>query len=306
GMISAVTRTMSPITEVWMKTPSPDWEGKPANMNIIFSGLTVGKDFSKTIGIKVVEGKDFSGSPADTGYVLLNKAAISAMDLKDPVGMKIRYGRNQQVYTVLGVTDNVIQESPFKPVAPMIIFYKPDNSAIISIRLNHDVKPQKALASIQTIFKKYNPADAFEYQFVDKEFQKKFINEDLVSTLSNIFAALAIFICCIGLAGLAAFTIEKRIREIGIRKVLGASVQQLLLLISKEFLRLVLIAFVIAVPVSWWMMHNWLQKYEYRVSISVWMYGIVGLVILLLTLVVVSTNTLTAATRNPVKSLRTE
>ena len=306
GMISAVTRTMAPITEVWMKTPSPDWEGKPANMNIIFSGLTVGNDFSKTMGINVVEGKDFSGSPADTGYVLLNKAAISAMDLKDPVGMKIRYGRNQQVYTVLGVTDNVIQESPFKPVAPMIIFYKPDNSAIISIRLNHDVKPQKALASIQTIFKKYNPADAFEYQFVDKEFQKKFINEDLVSTLSNIFAALAIFICCIGLAGLAAFTIEKRIREIGIRKVLGASVQQLLLLISKEFLRLVLIAFVIAVPVSWWMMHNWLQKYEYRVSISVWMFGMVGLVILLLTLVVVSANTLTAATRNPVKSLRTE
>ena len=275
-------------------------------MNIIFSGLTVGNDFSKTMGINVVEGKDFSGSPADTGYVLLNKAAISAMDLKDPVGMKIRYGRNQQVYTVFGVTDNVIQESPFKPVAPMIIFYKPDNSAIISIRLNHDVKPQKALASIQTIFKKYNPVDAFEYQFVDKEFQKKFINEDLVSTLSNIFAALAIFICCIGLAGLAAFTIEKRIREIGIRKVLGASVQQLLLLISKEFLRLVLIAFVIAVPVSWWMMHNWLQKYEYRVSISVWMFGMVGLVILLLTLVVVSANTLTAATRNPVKSLRTE
>jgi predicted permease len=306
GMISAVTRTMSPITEVWMKTPSPDWEGKPANMNIIFSGLMVGKDFSKTMGINVVEGKDFSGSPADTGYVLLNKAAISAMDLKDPVGMKIRYGRNQQAYTVLGVTDNVIQESPFKPVAPMIIFYKPDNSAMISIRLNHDVKPQKALASIQTIFKKYNPADAFEYQFVDKEFQKKFINEDLVSTLSNIFAALAIFICCIGLAGLAAFTIEKRIREIGIRKVLGASVQQLLLLISKEFLRLVLIAFVIAVPVSWWMMHNWLQKYEYRVTISFWMFGIVGLVILLLTLVVVSANTLTAAMRNPVKSLRTE
>src|SRR6185312_3930569 len=133
------------------------------------------------------------------------------------------------------------------------------------------------------------------------EFEKKFINENLISKLSNLFAALAIFICCIGLAGLAAFTIEKRIREIGIRKVLGASVQQLILLISKEFLRLVLIAFLIAVPVSWWVMHNWLQKYEYRISISIWMFAIVGAVILLLTLAVVSANTLKAATRNPVK-----
>ncbi len=306
GMINAVTRTMAPITEVWMKTPSPDWEGKPADMNMIFSGLMVGKDFSKTMGIKVLEGKDFSGSPADTGYVLFNKAAITAMGLKDPIGMKIRYGRQHKEYTILGVTDNVIQESPFKPVDPMIIFYNPDRAGIISIRLNPGVHPQKAIASIETVFKKYNPAYAFEYKFVDKEFEKKFINEDLVSKLSNIFAALAIFICCIGLAGLAAFTIEKRIREIGIRKVLGASVQQLLLLISKEFLRLVLIAFVVAVPVSWWMMHNWLQKYEYRVSISVWMYGIVGLIILVLTLLVVSANTLSAATRNPVKSLRTE
>jgi ABC-type antimicrobial peptide transport system permease subunit len=168
------------------------------------------------------------------------------------------------------------------------------------------VQPKKALGSIESIFKKFNPAYTFEYQFVDKEFEKKFLNENLVSKLSNIFAALAIFICCIGLAGLAAFTIEKRIREIGIRKVLGASIQQLLMLISKEFLRLVLIAFLIAVPLTWWFMHSWLQKYEFRVSISVWMFGIVGLVILLLTLMVVSANTISAAIRNPVKSLRTE
>ena len=168
------------------------------------------------------------------------------------------------------------------------------------------MKPQKALASIGTIFKKYNPAVPFEYQFVDKEFGKKFSTEELISKLTNIFAGLAIFICCLGLAGLASFTIEKRIREIGIRKVLGATVQQLLLLISKEFLKLVLIAFVIAVPLTWWFMHDWLLKYDYRINISIWMFGIVGLVILLLTLVVVSANTMAAAMRNPVKSLRTE
>ncbi|KAA9035470.1 FtsX-like permease family protein [Ginsengibacter hankyongi] len=303
GMINSVTRTMSPITEVWWKSPSPDWEGKPANTNMIFSGLTTDNDFVKTMGIKMIEGKDFSGTPADSSSMLLNKAAVEAMGLKNPIGMKMH---SRKDYTVIGVTDNIVMESPFKPVDPMMIYYNPENSGFISIRLNNGVQPQKALASIETIFKKYNPAYSFEYQFVDKEFGKKFLAEELISRLSNIFAALAIFICCIGLAGLAAFTIEKRIREIGIRKVLGASVQQLLLLISKEFLKLVLIAFVIAVPLTWWFMHNWLQKYEYRTTISVWMFTIVGLVIMALTLIVVSINTMSAALRNPIKSLRTE
>ena len=168
------------------------------------------------------------------------------------------------------------------------------------------MQPQKALRSIETIFKKYNPAVPFEYQFVDQEFEKKFLTEELIGKLTNIFAALAIFICCLGLAGLASFTIEKRIREIGIRKVLGATVQQLLMLISKEFLKLVLIAFVIAVPLTWWFMNNWLEKYEYRINISIWMFGIVGLLYYCLTLIVVSVNTMSAAMRNPVKSLRSE
>ncbi|MEP6928304.1 MAG: ABC transporter permease, partial [Ginsengibacter sp.] len=279
GMINAVTRTMAPITEIWWKSPAPGWEGKPANTNIIFSGLTTDNDFTKTMGIKMLRGKDFSGTPVDSSYMLLNKAAVEAMGLKNPVGMKMKYGKE---FTVIGITDNVIMESPFKPVDPMMIYYDPGNSDWVSIRLNNKVQPQKALSSIETIFKKYNPAYTFEYQFADKEFNKKFLTEDLISKITNIFAGLAIFICCIGLAGLASFTIEKRIREIGIRKVLGATVQQLLMLISKEFLKLVLIAFVIAVPLTWWFMHDWLQKYEYRVNISIWMFGIVGLVILLL------------------------
>ncbi|MEI9908423.1 MAG: FtsX-like permease family protein [Bacteroidota bacterium] len=215
----------------------------------------------------------------------------------------MRYG---QSYTVIGVTDNVVMESPYKPVDPMMVFYDPGNSNSISIRLADAAQLQKALQSIETIFKKHNPAYPFEYQFADQEFGKKFLTEDLISRITNIFAGLAIFICCIGLAGLASFTIQKRIREIGIRKVLGASVQQLLLLISKEFLKLVLIAFVIAVPLTWWLMNNWLEKYAYRINISVWLFGAVGIIILLLTLVVVSLNTMRAAVANPVKSLRTE
>ncbi len=304
GMIHAVTRTMAPITEIWWNAPGPGYPGKPADENMIFSGLTTDNDFTKTMGIKMLQGKDFSGTPADTSSMLLNKAAIEAMSLKNPVGMKMHSGNRD--YTVIGVTNNVIMLTPFKPVDPMMIFYNPGNSSFISIRLNDGMMPQKALASIETIFKKYNPAYPFEYQFVDKEFGKKFMTEDLISRLSSLFAALAIFICCIGLAGLASFTIEKRIREIGIRKVLGASVQKVLLLISKEFLRLVLIAFIIAIPLTWWAMNSWLQKYEYRIQLSIWLFVMVGCFIMLLTLVVVSLNTLRAARANPVQSLRSE
>lgn len=304
GMINAVTRTFSPITEVWWKSPAPDFNGKPAGMNIIMTGFSTDIDFSKTMGVKTLQGKEFSGTPSDSSAMMLNKAAIEAMGLKNPVGMQMRYG--PQTYTVIGVTDNVVMESPYKPVDPMMIFYQPQNSNVVNIRLNASIQPQKALSSIETIFKKYNPSVPFEYSFADQEFGKKFLTEELISKITNIFAGLAIFICCIGLAGLASFTIEKRIREIGIRKVLGATVQQLLMLISKEFLKLVLIAFVIAVPLTWWLMTGWLQHYDYRISISIWLFVAVGVMILLLTLLVVSLNTVSAAVRNPLKSLRTE
>ncbi|MEO8763763.1 MAG: ABC transporter permease [Ginsengibacter sp.] len=304
GMINAVTRMMSPITEVWWQSPSPEWAGKPANRNIIFNGLTTDKDFAKTMGIKMLQGHDFSGMPVDSSSMLLNKAAIEAMGLKNPIGMKMKY--NGRAVIVIGVTDNVIMESPFKPVDPMMVFFNPANSGAISIRLNKQAGPQKALRSIEAIFRKYDPANPFEYQFVDKEFSKKFLAEDLIGKITNIFAGLAIFICCLGLAGLASFTIEKRVREIGIRKVLGATIQQLIFLISKEFLKLVLIAFLIAVPVTWWFMSRWLNNYVFHINISIWLFGIVGILILLLTLVVVGINTLGAAMHNPVKSLRTE
>lgn len=224
---------MSPITDIWWKSPGPDYDGKPSDQSIIFAGLTTDVEFTKTMGIKVLQGKDFSGTPGDSSSMLLNKAAVDAMGLKNPLGMQLRSG--ERAYSVIGVTDNVIMESPFKPVDPMMIYYDPSGANSISIRLNRGISPKRALTSIETIFKKYNPSVPFEYQFADQEFAKKFIAEDLISKITDIFAALAIFICCLGLAGLASFTIEKRIREIGIRKVLGATVQQLLMLISREF-----------------------------------------------------------------------
>jgi ABC-type antimicrobial peptide transport system permease subunit len=304
GMVNSVTRTLSPITDIWWKTPGPDYDGKPADQTIIFSGLTTDVDFAKTMGVKILQGREFYGTPSDSNVVMLNKAAVDAMGLKNPIGMQMRYGGRTS--TVIGIMDDIIMESPFKPVDPMMIYFDPTNGNAISIRLNKSAQLKKALASIESVFKTNNPSVPFEFKFVDQEFEKKFITEDLISKLTNIFAALAIFICCIGLAGLASFTIEKRFREIGVRKVLGATVQQLLVLISKEFLKLVLIAFLIAVPLTWWFMNNWLDKYTYRINISVWLFVIVGIVVLSLTLIVVSVNTLRAATANPVKSLRTE
>jgi ABC-type antimicrobial peptide transport system permease subunit len=303
GLVNAVTGSSSPITQIWWKSPAPDWDGKPANLQIIFSGIAVAQDFIKTMGIKILEGKDFSGTPADSSYMILNKAAVDAMGLKHPVGMQMRYGNK---FTVLGVLDNMIMENPFQPVDPLMVFYEPQNMNMVSVRLKETRDPGKALSAMEAIFKKYNPDVPFEYQFVDQEYGKKFIGEELINRITNIFAALAIFICCMGLAGLASFTIEKRTREIGIRKVLGATIQQLLTLISKEFLRLVLIAFIIAVPLTWWLMSEWLAKYTFHVNISIWLFASVGIIVLLLTMIVVSANTISAARENPVKSLRTE
>lgn len=304
GDIKGITRTSSPITEIWWKTPCPDWQGKPANSNLVFSGMSAELDFTKTMGIKLLAGTDFSGTPIDSSRMLLNRAAVAIMGLKNPVGMQMKH--HDKTYFVSGIVDNVVMESPYKPVDPMMIINMPEYSNYIAIRLNDQVQPQKALRSIERVFNKYNPAFPFEYQFADEEFGKKFLAEELISKVINVFAILAIFISCIGLAGLVSFTIEKKVREIGVRKVLGASVLQILGLISEEFISLVLIAFLIAVPVTWWYMQNWLQNYDYHISISLWMFMGVGIFILLLTLLIVSLNTIKAAMANPVKSLRTE
>lgn len=304
GKIKAVTRTLSPITEIWWRDLAPDYKGKPANTQIIVASITTDIDFARTMGVKMLAGNDFSGLPVDSASMVINKAAVEAMDLKNPVGMQLR--KNGRDYTVIGVTDNIVMETPFKPVDPLIMYYSPSSANVVSLRLHDGVHPQEGLAAIEKVFKKYNPAYPFEYQFADQEFNKKFIAEELISKITNIFALLAIFICCMGVAGLASFTIEKRIREIGIRKVLGASIQNLLLLISREFLRLITIAFIIAVPLTWWLMTGWLEKYSFKVAISLWLFAGVGIFVLLLTITVVSLNTLKAVMANPIKSLRTE
>lgn len=303
-LVASITRTSSPVTEIWNYTPAPDWPGKPAGTELIMTAMRTDIDFAKTVGTKLIAGRDFMNTPGDSTVMLLNRAAVEAMQVKDPIGMQLRYGPG--TYTVVGVTDNVVMGSPYAPVMPMMIMLNRQRGNFFLVRLKNGVKPQMALPKIESIFKKYNPEFPFDYSFIDQAFNRKFITEDLMGKLTNIFAGLAIFICCLGLSGLTSFTIEKRFKEIGIRKILGASVQQILYLISKEFLFLVLIASLISIPVTWWLLNSWLQNYEYRIHISIWLFlGSCGGV-LLLTLVIVWLNSLRAALANPVKNLRTE
>jgi ABC-type antimicrobial peptide transport system permease subunit len=304
GLIAAVTRTSSPVTEIWNYTPAPNWKGKPQNTDLIMTAMRSDIDFGNTVGTSMVQGRDFMNTPGDSSVMLLNKAAVDIMQLKNPIGMDMQYGNRN--FTVVGVTDNIVMTSPYAPVMPMMVLLDRKGSAFFLIRLKDDVKPQQALSNIGNIFKKYNPQYPFDYSFVDQQFNQKFVTEDLIGKLTNLFAGLAIFICCLGLSGLIAFTIEKRFKEIGIRKVLGASIRQLLFLISKEFLYLVLLAAIISIPVTWWLLHNWLQNYDYRVAISVWLFAGSCAGVLLLTMVIVWLNSLRAALANPVHSLRSE
>jgi ABC-type antimicrobial peptide transport system permease subunit len=302
GLVSSVTRNFAPVTEIWWRAGNPDWEGRPQDLSFIVAVQSTGRDYIKTTGLRLLEGRDFSGMPADSSSIIINRATMEAMKVKDPLGRTLRFmGRE---YTIIGVTDNMVVEDPYRLVDPTLTVYDPGNANIITLRLNDGVSPKRALAAIEPVFKKANPQYPFEYRFVDEEFGRKFQSEELISRITDIFAVLAIFICCLGLAGLVAFTIEKRTKEIGVRKVLGASVAQLLQLVSAEFLRLVLVAFVIAVPLTWWMMGVWLKKYLFQVAISPWLFAAVGGAILVLTLAVVSSNTIGTALRNPVKSLR--
>ncbi len=304
GLVASLTRTSSPVTDIWNFTPAPDWKGKPAGGNMIMSAMGADGGFVKTIGARITDGRDFSSSPSDSGALILNKAAVEIMQLKNPVGMAMRYGNRD--YTVVGVTENVVMGSPYAPVMPMMILPAQNRASFFVLRLKEGVQPQSALPKIEAIFKRHNPEAPFEYSFVDQDFSRKFVTEDLIAKLSRIFAGLAIFICCLGLSGLASFTIERRFKEIGIRKVLGASVQQLLYLISKEFLLLVAIAALISIPVTWWLLSNWLQNYEYRTGLSVWLFAGSCFGVLLLTLIVVWVNAFRAAVASPAKSLRTE
>jgi len=224
------------------------------------------------------------------------------MQLKNPVGESIKW--NGQNRTIIGVVPDLQMESPFQSISPMIIKFSKDWVNSLIVRINPNVSMSKAINIIKPIFEKYN--SQFEYQFADEEYARKFKYETLVANLAAIITIIAIFISCLGLFGLASYMAELRIKEIGVRRVLGASVPGIWQLLSKDFVVLVLIACTIAVPIAWYLMNDWLKTYEYKINIGFGIFALVIVASLIITLLTVSFQAIKAAIANPVKSLRTE
>ena len=305
GAAFSVSQSNSPPSQIFSNNNGWEWKNsQPVEKTVVFSTIATEYDYTKTFGIKMVAGRDFSRDFADSNAVILNQAAVKRMGLTNPVGEMLKW--NGQPMTVIGVIPDIQIQSPFRPISPLTIIFNKSWVSYVDVRLNPNMSASKALAIMKPIFDKYNPAFPFEYQFADEEYAKKFNYEKLVGDLAAIMAALAIFISCLGLFGLASFTAEQRVKEIGVRKVLGASVFNLWKLLSKDFVLLVLIACAIAVPVAWYSMHEWLKSYEYKISIGVGVFVLVLILSVIITLLTVSFQAIKAAIANPVKSLRTE
>jgi len=304
GVAVSVTKSQAPVTAIFSNN-FVDWPGKPADQRVLFTTLRTEYDYTKTMGINLLEGRDFSEEfKSDTAAVLVNKAAIDIMGLKDPIGQTLDIW--QRKFQIIGVMDNVLMGNIFRDVPPAFMVLNTYFANYVTIRLSGERTVSESVSRVEEIVKKYNPAYPFDYTFADTEFAKKYEGINLIHSLSNIFAFLAIFITGLGLFGLAAFTAEQRTKEIGIRKVLGATLGGIVLLISKDFTRLVIISFVFAAPCAWWSMNKFLERFPYRVEIPWWIILLAGGIALLFALLIVSTQALRAARTNPAQSLRSE
>jgi putative ABC transport system permease protein len=258
------------------------------------------------MGLKIVDGRDIDIKqyPSDSSAVLLNEAAVKIMGFKHPVGQVIK--NSETKLNVVGVIKDFILQSPYEPVRPMIIQGPKAWFSVIHFKLNDKNSTAQSLKLAEAVFKKFNSEYPFEYQFIDEAYNKKFQDEKRTGVLASLFAGLTIFISCLGLFGLATYMAQNRIKEIGVRKVLGASVLGVTSMLSKDFLKLVGISFLVATPIAWYGMHTWLQGYTYRVQISVWVFITAAVTTTLLSILTVSFQAVKAALANPVKSLRSE
>lgn len=305
GAALNMTKSSVSSTEVPEDEKGLSWEGKAPGTTPLFKIIRATHDYGNTLGWHLLAGRDFSRIFAtDSSGIIINEAALKLMGFRQPVGKTIRWnGRN---FTVLGVVKNLVMGSPYQPAEPSLFVLDYDYANFITVRINPQMPVRIALSKIETVFKKYNPASPFIFKFTDEEFAKKFADEEQMGSLATIFSLLAIFISCLGLFGLASFVAEQRTKEIGIRKVLGASVFNLWHLLAKEFILIVILSFIIAVPVSHYFIHHWLQHYQYRIEISWWVFALAGIGTIMITLSIVSFQSIKAALINPVKSLRAE
>ncbi|OCX52187.1 hypothetical protein BEL04_11905 [Mucilaginibacter sp. PPCGB 2223] len=308
GLVENFTRASAPVTDIYAHTSVDDWSGKSAgeeSVNIVT--LYVSDNYFKTTGMQLLAGQNFAPKfELDTDNVILNEAAVKRMGLKDPIGQLISWNSHGSGRVkVIGVVKNTVMGSPYKPVEPAIFSHGQWGTKAV-FRLTANANTHQAMGKIEQIFNKYNPAYPFSYKFANDEYDQKFNLEVLVGKLAGIFAGLAIFISCLGLFGLAAYVAEQRTKEIGIRKVLGASITQVWMLLSTDFVILVGISCIIASPIAFYFLHDWLQKYEYHINIGPVVFVAASVLAIMITLLTISFQAISAALANPVKSLRSE
>jgi len=304
GVVQSVCKSNSPVTSIF-STNEVTWAGMNTDQRIAFSTIATEYDYAETMGIKMLEGRDFSRDfKSDSSAVVINQAAVDLMGMENPIGQTLTLFDG--TYQIIGIMDNVVMSDPFKPVEALSMVFIPGWSSTITVRLNKTDNLNDAISTVEGVFKKLNPSYPLWYRFADSDFEKKFSDINLISRLAGIFASLAIVITCLGLLGLAAFMAEQRTKEIGIRKVMGASVASLVLLLSKDFSKLVIFAFVVSAPVGWWFINDFLKRYPYRVDVAWWVLAGSGALALGLALLIVSTQAMRAARANPSQSLRSE
>ncbi len=301
--VQDVTRAGDVIVDIENWTGDNDWPGKPANSTLFMHPLQIDKNFIPFFGLHMAEGRNFTGSPADSARFILNETAVREMGLTDPVGKMIRIWKIHG--TVIGVMKDFHFESLRKKIEAAFFMYDPTDSWSLYIR-STPAGTAQALTAAHRIWKEYGDDSPFRYNFLDVAYDKLYASEAHISSLMDIFAGIAIFISCLGLFALATYTAEVRTREMGIRKVLGASASTIAGLLSREFMKLVLAAILIGSPVAWWVMNKWLQGFSYRIRISGWIFVVAGLAGILIAAFTVSYQALRTAMANPVQTLRAE
>jgi ABC-type antimicrobial peptide transport system permease subunit len=306
GAIVAMAESGSPTTEVWNTNGGFHWEGKDPEQGVDFPNNAVSVDYGKTIGWEIAEGRDFSREFAsDSNAFILNEAAVKFIGFKsNPVGQVIHW--NDRPFTVIGVVKDLLIQSPYEPVRASMWHLGKGMQNIFLLKVNPASSASDAVKKIEEVFKRVDPGSPVDISFVDEDYARKFGNEKRLGELATIFAVLAIFISCLGLFGLASFVAEQRTKEIGIRKVLGASVSSLWRMLSQDFIVLVIISSMVAIPLSYYFTSDWLKQYEYRTDISWWIFASALLGAIAITMLTVSYQAIKASLMNPVKSLRTE
>ncbi|MEO0337649.1 MAG: ABC transporter permease [Bacteroidota bacterium] len=303
GVVEEVAKSENLITRTFTTNSGLDWQGKDPEMEEEFVTMRVSHEFGKTIDWEIIKGRDFSKEfPTDSLGLVVNEAAVKYMGFDDPIGQQIQWGEDE-VYHIIGVTKDMITQSTYRPTRQMFFFIDYNRSNVATLKLKPSFTSSD-IAKIEAVFKTYDPVTPFSYRFMDEDYARKFANAERVGKLAGFFTILAVLISCLGLFGMIAFVAERRTKEIGIRKVLGASVLSLWQLLTKEFIFLVCIAGLLAVPIAYHYMSKWLSNFEYRIDLSVQIFVIAFILAILLTLLTISIQVLRAAMANPVKSIK--